>query len=255
MQRERWRQIGRSGPGTGPLNFWFFYSPERYRTRPGINTYKKSKRKAFKKKKDFFFSSAHGESATSPHYEFSSIKDFFFQGIKICGLLRSGKQLRLQRELLVQLKPPHPEGSASKRIRSFRKAPQTVASLGEQSSKGGEQAGGSPQGSFSSWVSELCVPIELSLIITGLQGQWSAVHHQQNVVPSLQRVLLLFKGFSAFSSSFVNSLQEEAQAAGAEMNACSHSTWERLIIAWITTPAPPLFGKVTRGKTSLSRWN
>ena len=48
-------------------------------------------------------------------------------------------------------------------------------------------------------------------------------------------------------------LQEEALAAGAEMNASSHSTCDRLIIALITTPALPLFGTITCRKTSLSR--
>ena len=48
-------------------------------------------------------------------------------------------------------------------------------------------------------------------------------------------------------------LQEGAPDAGAEMNASSHSTCDCLIIALITTPALPLFGTVTCGKTSLSR--
>lgn len=61
--------------------------------------------------------------------------------------------------------------------------------------------------------------MELSLI-AGSEGSELLIHHQQNVVlPSLQRVLQWVKGVFAFSSSFVNSLQEEAQAA-AGRNEC-----------------------------------
>lgn len=55
----------------------------------------------------------------------------------------------------------------------------------------------------------------------------------------------------AFSSSFVNSLQEGFQAAG--RNECKLASYLCLLtFALITTPALPLFRKVTCGKTALS---
>lgn len=54
-QTDRWKERGRSGPGTRDTDFLVLLFL-RYQTRPGINTYKKSKRKNFKeKKKGIFF--------------------------------------------------------------------------------------------------------------------------------------------------------------------------------------------------------
>ena len=84
-QTDRWKERGRSGPGTRDTDFLVLLFL-RYQTRPGINTYKKSKRKNFKEKKKGFFPPLFctEESLISPHWVFK-LKTFSSRVLRPVG--------------------------------------------------------------------------------------------------------------------------------------------------------------------------
>lgn len=119
---------------------------------------------------------------------------------------------------LGQLRLPHPEGCQTPREDEEPTAtPQLVR---ENNCPQEGQTGASSQISVS--CSSGCDP-GADWALWGLWGEGSLIHHRQNAVPTLQRLLVIWK-VSAFSSSSVNSVQEGAQAA-AGRNECKLTSY------------------------------